>query len=108
MDLFSVFGDTMPQPIYCKNSDKDVDQNALIAWQARAVELASQEDLPPFSQENLNRSLIEEVVKLSYFSQGPRMAKELLNKKGIHFIILKHLPHTYLDGACFSSPSDVR
>ena len=105
LDLFSVFGDRMPQPIYCKNSDKEVDTNALIAWQARAVELASQEDLPPFSSKNLTRSLIEEVVKLSYFSQGPQMAKELLNKKGIHFIILKHLPNTYLDGACFSSPS---
>jgi HTH-type transcriptional regulator/antitoxin HigA len=105
LDLFSVFGGKVPQPIYCKNSDKDVDQNALIAWQARVVELASQEDLPSFSQENLTRNLIEEVVKLSYFSQGPQMAKELLNRKGINFIILKHLSHTYLDGACFSSPS---
>lgn len=105
LDLFSVFGDKMPQPIYCKNSDKEVDINALIAWQARVVELASQEDLPPFSPENLTPNLIEEAVKLSYFSQGPQMVRELLNKKGIHFIILKHLPYTYLDGACFSSLS---
>ncbi len=105
LDLFSVFGDTMPQPVYCRNSDKEVDTNALIAWQARVIEFALQEDLLPFLQENLNESLIREVVKLSYFSQGPQMAAELLNKKGIHFIVLKHLPRTYLDGACFSSPT---
>jgi hypothetical protein len=28
----------------------------------------------------------------------------LLNKVGIHFIVLQHLPETYLDGACFFAP----
>lgn len=105
LDFFSVFDDNVPQPIYYKNSDKDVDTKALIAWQARAMELASQENVPPFSEENLNESFIREVVKLSYFSYGPQMAKELLNKKGIHLIVLKHFQRTYLDGACFSALS---
>ncbi|RLE45775.1 hypothetical protein DRJ25_05175 [Candidatus Woesearchaeota archaeon] len=105
LDFFSVFGNSVPQPIYCKNTDADIDTNALIAWQAKAMELASQEDLPPFLPENLNKDLIKEVIELSYFTQGPQIAKELLNKKGIHFIVLKHFPRTYLDGACFSALS---
>ncbi|MBU0512980.1 MAG: ImmA/IrrE family metallo-endopeptidase [Chloroflexi bacterium] len=103
--LFSVFGDTPPQPIYYKNAEKETDTHALIAWQAKAITLALQEDLPPFSQENLTEDFIREVIKLSYYSQGPQIAQEALNKKGIHLIVLPHLPHTYLDGACFSSPT---
>ena len=103
--LFAVFGDTLPQPIYCKNTDRKIDTNALTAWQARAMGLALQEDLPPFSQEILTEGFIRKVMRLSYYSQGPQMAQEALNKKGVHLIVLPHLPRTYLDGACFSSPT---
>ena len=103
--LFSVFGEAPPQPIYCKNGENNIDPNALVAWQARAIALALQEDLPPFLDENLTDDFIQEVIRLSYYSQGPQMAQEALNKKGIHLIVLPHLQHTYLDGACFSSPT---
>ncbi len=103
--LFTVFRDSPPQPIYCKNADRKINTNALMAWQARAMALALQEDLPPFSQEYLTKNFIRDVIKLSYYSPGPRIAQEALNKKGIHLIVLPHLPRTYLDGACFSSPT---
>ncbi len=103
--LFSVFGDAPPQAIYCRNADREIDPCALSAWQARAMALARQEDLPPFAQENLTEDFAREVIRLSYYSQGPQIAREALNKKGLHLIVLPHLPRTYLDGACFASPS---
>jgi HTH-type transcriptional regulator/antitoxin HigA len=36
---------------------------------------------------------------------APRWRAKLLQKHGIALVILPHLPHTYLDGACFKSPS---
>lgn len=102
--LFSVFAGQMSEQTYCKKSDKDIDRNALLAWQARILDLALHENLPLFSRPELTEGFIREVVKLSYFSSGPQLAKELLNKKGLHFITLPHLPKTYLDGTCFNSP----
>jgi HTH-type transcriptional regulator/antitoxin HigA len=44
------------------------------------------------------------LVRQSYFSTGPQNARELLNRWGIHMVILRHLPKTYLDGASFVTP----
>jgi len=41
---------------------------------------------------------LREVVKLSYFNNGPALAKEYLEKHGIQLITLTHLSKTYLDG----------
>jgi HTH-type transcriptional regulator/antitoxin HigA len=46
------------------------------------------------------------LVKLSSFEEGPDLARKFLQKRGIAFVVLKNLPHTYLDGACFKSPSE--
>ena len=104
--LFSGFGEKIPEPIYRRNSskEKEIDHNVLIAWQARVLELALNDSLPPFSRDELTNEFIREVVKLSYFSTGPQLAQELLNKKGIHLVILPHLPKSCLDGACFKAP----
>ena len=104
-DLFSVFPEGNVHPVYCRNSDKDVDTNALAAWQARVTTLALQDELPDFSWEALDEKFLREVIKLSYLSEGPRLVREMLNKKGVHLVIEKHLPQTYLDGASFMSPS---
>jgi len=102
--LLSVFGDSKPQPVYCRSSKSKVDENALLAWQAKAMSHAKRQALPPFekasimnNQEEFSRS----IVKLSYLKEGPKAAVEFLNKKGIHVVIQKHLSKTYLDGACF-------
>ena len=34
-----------------------------------------------------------------YFDEGPQLAAEFLRKSGIHLIVEKHLPKTFLDGA---------
>jgi HTH-type transcriptional regulator/antitoxin HigA len=105
-DLFSVFACVPPVRVRCKHGNQEVDRNALKAWQARALTLATREGIPPYLKNEFTEDFIREVVKLSYYSKGPQLVKELLNKKGIHFIILRHLPKTYLDGACFYAADD--
>lgn len=104
-ELFANFQGHIPEPIYCRSSECALDERALSAWQARVLELAYEEELSPYEPERLTKDLIRELVKLSKFEQGPRLARELLQKNGIALVILQHLPHTYLDGACFKSPS---
>ena len=41
---------------------------------------------------------------MSYFENGPLLAKEYLEKQGIHLIVVPHLPKTYLDGAAMLMP----
>jgi len=102
--LFEVFGGNPPEPVYCRNSFGEINQNALIAWQARVLAIAKAEKLPSYSTGVLTEKFVSELVKLSYYSKGPQLAIELLNKNGIHLIILPHLTKTYLDGTCTISP----
>ena len=101
--LFSVFQGRKFQPIHCRRADRDVDVHALLAWQAQVLHMASREDLPVYEAAALDDVAIRELVKQSYFSSGPQNAREVLNRWGIHLIVLPHLPRTYLDGASFLS-----
>ena len=103
--LYANFQGRASQRIYCRNTEGQLDEFALEAWQARTLELASEQELPPYSRDNFTPEFIHDVVKLSNLSAGPVLAKELLQKRGISLVILAHLPQTYLDGACFKSPS---
>ena len=103
--LFAVFQGHVTAEMYCRNSTGPVDRQALKAWQARVLQLASRKDLPPYRGDALTADRIRDIVKLSNLDKGPLHAQELLLKRGIPLVILEHLPHTYLDGACFKSPS---
>ena len=103
-ELFSVFGEQAPQALY-RRADKEVDEKALLAWLARAMQLARQENLPPYTPEDLTETFFQDLVRLSIFGNGPVLAKEFLNKYGIHLIVLPHFPKTYLDGAAFIAPT---
>ena len=103
IQLFNVFSDNQPERVFCRYSDREIDQNAITAWHAMTLNLANEEDLPEFSRDILTEKFYEEIISLSYYDDGPRLAKEFLNKKGIHFITLKHFQKTYLDGACFKA-----
>lgn len=74
---------------------------ALYAWLARVIqrtrEIKSQ--LPEFDKTKVGEALIKEIVQLSRFEDGPRMAIELIKKHGIAVIIEPQLKGTMLDGA---------
>lgn len=104
--FFSVFqGLTFERAMPRSSAKEKMDVYALEAWQARALCLAEDQDLPPYVPGSLDDEDLKHLVKLSAFDKGPSLAREFLQKRGIAFVILKKLPRTYLDGACFKSPT---
>ena len=101
-ELFSNLNGRNPEVCFRKSQTALGDENALMAWQAKALEIANKEKLPIFDFDAFKAG-IGRIVRLSYFPSGISLVKEALNKIGVHFLILKHLPKTRLDGACFIS-----
>lgn len=80
------------------------DKGALTAWRIRVGTLALRESLVPYRKGTITQSFLEELAKLSYLDEGPRLAREFLHKSGIHFVAEGHLPKSYLDGGAFLLP----
>ncbi len=83
-----------------------MDDAALTAWQVRVMSVASQEKIPVYQPGTGTEELLEQVVKLSFLNDGPKLAAEFLRKSGIHMIFEPHLPKIFLDGAAMR-PSDT-
>jgi len=76
------------------------DEYAVTAWRLRVLACARKEHLPrKFKDALLTDDKMRDLVQLSIFDKGPLLAREFLNKLGIHLIVESHLPKTYLDGA---------
>ena len=92
---------------YNKKSDNTNSENIndiLMAWRIRVMNIAASEKLPEWNKENLTEDFFYELAKLSYLQEGPKLAKEFLNKAGIHFVIEKHLEKSHLDGSSMLMP----
>ncbi len=85
-------------------SGSRMDLYALAAWRIRVSTVAMRETLPPYRPASITADFLRELVRLSYLDAGPKLAKEFLNKKGIHFLVEPHLPRTFLDGAALKLP----
>ena len=76
------------------------DPYALTAWcwqaMAQANESPPQAEFREFEDWN---GVLREVARMSRFSEGPRLARDVLAEVGIALQIVEHLPRTYLDGA---------
>ena len=58
----------------------------------------------PFEQRSLTPAVLRDITRLSFFDDGPLLAREFLMKHGIHLIVVPHLARTYLDGGAFLLP----
>jgi HTH-type transcriptional regulator/antitoxin HigA len=77
-----------------------MDNQALAAWCSQVMRLAAMRELDmPYASGVITSGFLRDLVKLSYLSDGPVLAKEFLEKSGIHLVLLHHLPKTHLDGA---------
>jgi len=75
---------------------------ALLGWSLQVLREASEISIPQrFNADSLSDKFIETLVGLSVLDDGPRHARDYLNKAGIVLVVLQHLAHTYLDGAVF-------
>ncbi len=74
---------------------------ALLCWLKRVKQLAQEKrlKLPQYQEGTLSNSFLREVVQLSWFEQGPKLAVEFLEKHGIAVVIESPLKGTKLDGA---------
>ena len=92
---------------YNRKSDNTNAENIddiLMAWRIRVMNIAASEKLPVWNKENLTEEFFSELAKLSYLQEGPKLAKEFLNKAGIHFVIENHLEKSHLDGSSMLMP----
>ncbi len=72
---------------------------ALNAWRVRVITLSTKEALPVYRAELITRDSLQDLVRLSCLDEGPKLAREWLNKRGIALVTEEHLPKTHLDGA---------
>ncbi len=94
---------------YNRKSDNTNAENIddiLMAWRIRVMNIAASEKLPVWNKENLTEEFFSELAKLSYLQEGPKLAKEFLNKAGIHFVIENHLEKSHLDGSSMLMPDE--
>ena len=82
-----------------------MDSYALAAWCLRVLSLARENPLETrYRKGSMELKALRAIAQLSYFENGPLLAKEYLEKQGIHLIVVLHLPKTYLDGAAMLLP----
>src|SRR5690606_21229869 len=93
-------------PAFCRSTahyrqGKTLNEAALLAWQARVL-IRSKERKPGAWRPGIvDDAFLEKIADLSVLDEGPRLARELLEKHGIPVVVEPHLPKTYLDGAAF-------
>lgn len=92
------------QPILCRQGGGEkskINPRALEAWQQRVLIRADEEKkhLPPYDAAALDENFLRWLTGLSALKDGPRLACDALEEKGIAVIIELHLDQTHLDGA---------
>lgn len=85
---------------HLRSNEKETDSYAIWAWQVRILQKAQLEPLPfRYEKNTVDLAWMKKLVQLSWSEKGPLLAKEYLNRSGIHLVFEEHLPKTYLDGA---------
>jgi HTH-type transcriptional regulator/antitoxin HigA len=82
-----------------------LNENTLRAWQARILQICETQEIARYRKPAITREFVRQIAHLSVFPDGPILARQVLLDSGIHFVVLPHLPKTYLDGACFKISS---
>jgi HTH-type transcriptional regulator/antitoxin HigA len=81
------------------------DTYALKAWCWQVLATANEErPTAQYQSGTVTLGFLKQVARLSWSEDGPRLAKEFLEKHGIPMVIVPHLPKTYLDGAALKLP----
>ncbi len=90
--------------LYRKNdyarANAKMDPYALKAWCWKVLADANESSPPiPYKPGSITADFLGQLARLSWSDDGPRLAKDLLAKRGISLVVVPHLPRTYLDGA---------
>jgi HTH-type transcriptional regulator/antitoxin HigA len=76
-----------------------------LAWTARVLMRAKdvESGLPKFDPAKISVDTLRDLARLSWFTNGPRLAVEFLAKCGIAVIVEPRLPNAVIDGAAMLS-----
>ncbi len=102
--------DAIPKPttVFSRTrvrANSHLNNYALLAWQCRIITLAQMTPLEGTYTENLiEKDWLFGLAQISSLKEGPRRAKEYLERSGIPLVVEPHLSHTYLDGAAILLP----
>ena len=101
--------DALPAPLFRQGIsgrlNAKADPYSVSAWCMRVSALALKNPSgTPFQKKNLTLSTLKDIARLSYFQNGPLLAREYLAKQGIQLIVVPHLSKTYLDGGAMLLP----
>lgn len=98
--------------LYRRNfKGEEVDKKSyysILAWSARVL-IRAKEAGPrvKFDPSRITPELLRDLGRLSWFSEGPRLAVEFLAKHGIVVVVEPRLPNTLLDGAAMLTDDGV-
>ncbi len=82
---------------------RSIDKYALSVWHICVLKKAEKlAHLPEYNKELINESWLRDLIKLSASNNGPKLAKEYLERFGIALIFEPHFKKTFLDGAAMS------
>ena len=102
-DFFGItqLGETPKLAVNCRQSEKrDPETQAQMTWARRVENIARTQKLPSFDREKL-KAAIPEILAFAAEAAGVALVSDKLQSLGVHFIIVRHLGRTYLDGAAF-------
>jgi len=81
------------------------DESATLAWVCGVKAIAAREPLlAKFDRAALDHAFLRGLVDLSPDPRGPVLARDYLDKSGIHLVIERHFAKTYMDGAALLEP----
>lgn len=83
-----------------QRGNKVADNLAMLAWRACVLKNARGQKLKAkFDREVMTEEWFRDLIQLSRFNDGPKLAAEFLAQSGIVLVIQKHFSRTFLDGA---------
>lgn len=80
------------------SSNRGPEASAKVAWIKRVEQLACRQPVGEYQPERL-LSQVSEILTLAQKVEDAARLPDLFRELGVHFLIVPHLPHTYLDGA---------
>ena len=85
---------------------REPERIAQIAWAKHVQHLARAQRVAPFDRERL-RAAIPRLLAYAERIEDVRHVPAFLREMGVHFLVVPHLPHTYLDGAAMDGEEPI-
>lgn len=80
--------------------DRGAEEIAVRSWLRRVEQVSTKIEVDEFSLNHFDH-IVDELLDFTYFAEDVNQIPDILRRYGIRFLILEHLPKTYIDGATF-------